>query len=310
MAGISRNGKLIIGARGSELALRQARWASGALIKAHPDLKVELRVVKTTGDRLNGAALSQIGDQGLFVKELEEALLRCEIDVAVHSMKDLQTTLAPGLVIGAVGVRVHPGDALLTQSGKTLKTLPSGARIGTGSPRRKAQLKHFRPDFKVEQLRGNVPTRITRMKERGLDGIVVAVAGLERLELSEFISEILPFSVCLPAVGQGAIGLEIRESDLKTVELVHELDDLSARAEVEAERALLAALRGGCQVPVGALARVTGGGLRLEAMVADEDGVKLVRSSREGSVDRAREVGAKLAGDLLQMGAAELLEGK
>ncbi len=273
---------LKIGTRDSVLAQWQTQWVLNELKRFWPELDCQVLAIKTTGDKILDVALSKIGDKGLFTKELEVYLQNREIDIAVHSLKDLPTQLPAGCVLGAICKRAEPGDVLISQSGAALADLPGGSRIGTSSLRRKAQLLHFRPDLQIEDLRGNVLTRLKKLEQQGLAAIVLAAAGVERLGLEARITEYLPYEVCLPAVGQGAIALEIRENDPETWRLIQPLHDAATAAATLAERALLRRLEGGCQVPIAALAQMnpSGSELVLEARVASEDGLKLVPGKR------------------------------
>jgi hydroxymethylbilane synthase len=268
---------------------------------------VEIIVIVTTGDRILDAPLSRIGGKGLFTKEIEEALLDGRVDLAVHSLKDLPTTLPAGLALGAVLSRHEPSDALISARGERFSDLPRSARIGTSSLRRRAQVLHARPDLVVETIRGNVPTRLKRAAAGDMDAVILARAGVERLGLGAHITEILSAELLLPAPGQGAIGIEIRTDDTRVQGLLAGLQDPATRAAVDAERAFLRALGGGCQVPVGALARVEGADLHLDGMVADPDGVRLLRGTRAGRAADAESVGERLAQELVGLGAAEIL---
>ncbi|MCG0277854.1 MAG: hydroxymethylbilane synthase [Thermanaeromonas sp.] len=301
--------KLVVGSRESALARWQAEWVIAALKRVHPELKCELVTLKTKGDKILDVALARIGDKGLFTKELEIALEEGRIDVAVHSMKDVPTVLPHGLVIGAIGPREDPRDVLVSRRGQGWTGLPAKARLGTSSLRRKAQLWHWRPDLEIVDLRGNVTTRLAKMEKEGLDGIILAAAGLKRLRMSHWVSEELPYDICLPAVGQGAIGVEVRKDDKRVLELIKPLNDPPSFACVQAERAFLRELEGGCQVPIAALGRAEGSCLILEGMVASLDGRELLRDVEAGSVSRPEEVGKRLAAKLLKRGARAILEG-
>ena len=301
---------LRIGSRGSALALWQADHVSALLRAAHPALEVAVEVITTTGDRILDAPLARIGGKGLFTREIEEALLEGRVDLAVHSLKDLPTTLPPGLSLAAVLSRHDPGDVLIAARGERFAALPAGARIGTSSLRRRAQILHARPDLKVETLRGNVPTRVRRAESGDFDAVILARAGVERLGLADRITEVLSTELLLPAPGQGALGLEARADDDRVRTLLLGLEEPLTRAATDAERGFLQALGGGCQVPVGALARAVpgrDGTLRLEGMVADPDGIELLRGVREGSVREAAALGAGLAHELIARGAARIL---
>lgn len=299
--------RVVVGTRGSELALKQTGIVIRALEQQWPGCRFEVKRIKTTGDKIRDVALAKIGDKGLFTKELEIALLEGKIDLAVHSMKDLPTLLPEGLVVGAVLAREYPEDALISLSGTTLDSLPPGARVGTSSLRRQAQLRHYRPDLQVSPVRGNVNTRLSRLKKGDFDAVVLARAGLARLGLQDHVTQLLPYEVCLPAVGQGAIGIEIRAGDQEISDFVSVINDEKSRAEITAERAFMRRLEGGCQVPIGALARAAGAELTLAGVVADVDGERLFRAEETGPVAAAETVGVRLAEKLLAMGAAEIL---
>ncbi|MFB3829961.1 MAG: hydroxymethylbilane synthase [Bryobacteraceae bacterium] len=284
---MSRNGgPPVIVSRGSQLALWQARWISGQL----PGSRIE--IVKTTGDRITDAPLPQIGGKGLFTKEIEEALLDGRGDVAVHSLKDLPTALPPGLVLAATPVREDARDAIL---GMKLADLPRGARVGTSSPRRAAQLRAVRPDLVIDSLRGNLDTRLRKLAEGQYGAIVLALAGLKRMGWTDRVAEVLDPEIMCPAVGQGALGIETREDGRR---LVAFLDHAPTRAAVAAERAMLEALGGGCQLPMGAYARLEGDRLRVLGMVASPDGSRVVRAEVSGSAADAEAAGRELAARL------------
>lgn len=287
---------LTIASRGSQLALWQARWVQSQL----PGSRIE--IIKTTGDRITDAPLSRIGGKGLFTKEIEDALLEGRAQLAVHSLKDLPTELPEGLVLAAVPQREDPRDAIL---GMRLADLPRGARVGTSSLRRAAQLRHGRPDLVVESLRGNLDTRIRKLAEGQYDAIVLAAAGLNRMGWTDRIAEILPPEVMCPAVGQGALAIETAAANCH---LVAALEHAPTRASITAERALLRALGGGCQVPIGAHARAEGARLRIVAVVAMPDGSGLIRGEREGAANDAESLGAELGADLLARGARQILD--
>jgi hydroxymethylbilane synthase len=303
----SGGGVLRIGSRGSALARWQSEHTAALLRERHPGLVVEIVIITTTGDRILDAPLARVGGKGLFTKEIEEAMLDDRVDLAVHSLKDLPTTLPRGLALGAVLSRHDPSDALISARGESFRDLPHGARIGTSSLRRRAQLLHVRPDLSVESIRGNVPTRLKRAAPGDMDAVVLACAGVERLGLGARITEILSADLLLPAPGQGAIGIEIREGDTRLRGLLAGREDPDTRSAVDAERAFLRALGGGCQVPVGALALSAGDRLRLDGMVADPDGVRLLRGRREGRASDAEAIGEGLAHELIGQGAAAIL---
>lgn len=308
--------EVVVGTRKSKLALRQTEWVVERLRRCNPNLVFRIEGIKTQGDHILDVALAKIGDKGLFTKELEYALLEGEIDLAVHSMKDLPTELPAGLVIGAVCEREYPGDVLISRRGETLAELPPGAVVGTSSLRRVAHLLRYRPDLRPVTVRGNVNTRLRRLCEESLNGtpsgrldaIVLAYAGVRRMGQEKRISQLIPFSICLPAVGQGSIGIEIRADDQFTANLVALLDHPESRAAVAAERAFLKGLAGGCQVPIGALGVVQDGRLILEGSVSDLAGRRYLRSSLAGVPEEAEIVGALLAERLMEMGAGEILK--
>ncbi len=298
---------LVLGMRGSRLAVWQAEWVQARLRESAPDVTVTLRRIKTSGDQILDVPLATIGGKGLFVKEIEDALLQGEIDLAVHSMKDVPTVLPEGLEIVCVPVREDPRDALISREGRPLDRLPQGARVGTSSLRRQAQLLHRRPDLKIEMLRGNLDTRLRKLRDGEFDAIVLAAAGLKRMGWAEQITEYLPSEVSLPAIGQGALGLEGRRDDAFVRGILAALDHRPTRTAVTAERALLERLEGGCQVPIAAHATLSGERLRLDGLVASVDGRRLVRDSVEGPVADARELGTRLAEQLLRQGGETIL---
>jgi len=300
--------ELRIGTRGSQLALFQANWVKEKIEKAHPNLRVTLVKIKTTGDKIQDAPLAKIGGKGLFVKEIEEALLSKRIDLAVHSIKDVPTEFPEGLHLSAITKREDPCDAFISKEGKLLKDLPQGAKIGTSSLRRQAQLLHFRGDLQLIPLRGNLDTRLKKLKTLNLDGIVIACAGLRRLSLDENITEILPADISLPAIGQGALGIETRVGDSEVEERIKFLNDPDSSVAVSAERAFLKKLEGGCQVPIAAFGRIVDSNLHIDGLVGTIDGKRLVRNHVEGPIEKAEALGISLAQILLDKGAQEILE--
>ncbi len=293
---------LTIGSRGSKLALWQAHWVAGRL--QDQGVETRLEIIKTTGDKITGVPLAKVGTKGLFTKEIEEALLAGEIDLAVHSLKDLPTELPEGLVIAAVPEREDPRDALV---GVRLNDLRSGARVGTSSLRRSAQLRHMRPDLVVESVRGNVDTRLRKRDEGEYDSVVLASAGLKRLGWADRIAEIFDPGIMCPAVGQGALAIETRAAG-EAFEACRMLDHTPSRVAVTAERAVLRGLGGGCQVPIGAHATVTGAQLEIAALVASPDGVQLLREMDSGAASDAARIGAEMARRLLASGGRAILE--
>jgi len=290
---------LRLGTRGSALAIAQSGWIAAKLRRLHPGLAIEFVTITTKGDRVLDRALSQVGGKGLFVTEIENALLAGQIDLAVHSLKDVPTEQPPGLLLAAFPPREDPRDVLVSRNDRRLADLPAGAVIATSSLRRTAQLRHARPDLQFTPIRGNVDTRIRKMRLGQADAVVLAAAGLIRLGHTEWIAEYLDPDVCLPAAGQGILCLETREGDQSTMNLLWAIDSLASRLCAEAERHVIAALGGSCQVPIGALAEVTDGGLDVRAMVADVQGERLLRAS--GDTPEA------VVAQLRAMGADELL---
>ncbi len=298
---------IILGSRGSKLALWQANYVASQLTRVVPDLDVEVKVIKTKGDKILDVALSRIGDKGLFTKEIEKELLDGSIDMAIHSMKDLPSQMAPGLCIGAVLKRENPGDVLISRQGYKFSDLPEGAIIGTSSLRRISQIRALRPDIVLVDIRGNIETRIRKMYEQELDGIVLAYAGVKRLGLEEKISDILPYNIMLPAVGQGAIAIEVRQGDTSNLELARSINHEPTNWATRTERSFLKVLEGGCQVPIGCYAEVSGENITVEGLVASLDGRRVFRESIQGKCQEADLIGRQLARDLLQKGAASVL---
>jgi hydroxymethylbilane synthase len=301
-----RTATLTIGTRGSKLALAQTELVRQALVAAHPGLEIAIERITTRGDIVRDRPLSSVGGKGLFIEEIEQALREGRIDLAVHSAKDLPSTLPPDMALAAFPRRADPRDVLISRDGRRLAELPAGARVGTSSVRRACQLRHLRPDLQIENLRGNVDTRLRKLTEGQYDAIVLAAAGLERLAALGYATEILEPEVMLPAVGQGALAIEVRAGDARTAALLQPLDDWETRVCVTAERAFLARLQGGCQVPAGALGRLDGGRLLLAGMVGTPEG-RVVRGELAGDARRPEELGVRLAEQLLAQGGRELL---
>ena len=298
---------IIIGTRSSKLALWQADYVMECLQKKYPELHVEKKLMTTKGDKILDAPLAKIGGKGLFTKELEQDMLAGGIDIAVHSLKDMPTEVPDGLIITAITKRCDPGDAFVSNKVASLAELPQGAVVGTSSLRRKAQLLHARPDLEVRDLRGNVNTRLKKLDAGEYDAAVLAVAGLRRLGFGNRITEVLPKSMILPAVGQGALAIEAREDDAETRELVAFLNDEATVACAKAERAFLSRVEGGCQVPVGVYATPEDGGLHVEAVIASLDGKRLCRDHVSGQVKDAETIGTQLADKLLDAGGIEIM---
>jgi hydroxymethylbilane synthase len=298
---------LRIGTRGSMLAKWQAESVRKQLLAA-TGIDAEIVIIKTAGDKLQLAPLTEIGGKGIFIKELEEALLDESIDLAVHSVKDIPTDTPTRLCFPAVCKRADVRDCLVSANGVSLANLRQGARVGTGSLRRQAQLLHIRPDLDFRDLRGNVDTRLRKVDSGEYEAILLAKAGLDRLGLSQRIAETLSPEVCLPAVGQGAIAVEARLKDAEVASIVGALDDAETRTAIIAERALLAAMQGGCQVPLGAWARMERGELLMEAVVCSVDGVQYIKERATGAAENAAQIGEQLARQLLDAGALEILQ--
>lgn len=300
--------KIIIGSRGSELALWQANFVKRELEKKHQQIIAEIKIVKTKGDKILDVALSKIGDKSIFTKELETQLIARKIDIAVHSLKDLQTQLPEELKLAAVSKRHPVEDVLIAKKkGTTLDNLRENAIVATGSLRRKCQLLHLRPDIKVVDLRGNVPSRIQRFLKSDWDAVILARAGIERLNLKKYISSYISTNHILPAVGQGAIGVETHIENNFVNDLLLSLHDENTYIAVAAERALLRKLEGGCQVPIGAFAEVKSNGLFLDSLIGSLDGTLTFRKKMRGSKNNPEQLGVKLANNLLNAGAKEIL---
>lgn len=299
--------KIRVATRGSLLALTQTGMVVDRLKELNPGSEFELQTFKTVGDKVLDVALSQIGGKGLFTKELEDALLDGRADLAVHSLKDMPTEFPSGLVLGAVPEREDPRDVVITPDGKRFEELPAGALVGTSSLRRVAQLRAQRPDLEYVPIRGNVDTRLRKMEEGQVAALVMAAAGLHRAGFTGRITEYLDPSFCLPAPGQGALAIEIRDSDSRVGQLVARIHHAPTALEVMAERALLARLEGGCQVPIGAFATFDSGLIHLEGLIASPDGAKVIRYEAEADAGRARSLGVQVAEWLLAHGGQEIL---
>jgi hydroxymethylbilane synthase len=298
-----------IGTRGSKLALWQANHVSRLIEAKNPGLNIEIRIIKTTGDAVMDSPLSEIGGKGVFVKEIEEALLSDEIDIAVHSMKDVPTVLPDGLFIGAVAKRHDPRDALVSRSGLPLAQLPEGSRIGTGSLRRSTQLLKYNSNFEIVSIRGNVDTRIRKLKEgNDFDAIVLAAAGLERMGLGGEITEVISPEIMLPAPGQGIIAIECRENDGDTVDILSTVNHSETEFQARAERAFLLRLGGDCNVPAGCHAEIQDLNIILTGIVSSPDGMTAVRKDSSGSLGDAESIGEKLAESILESGGYEILK--
>ena len=297
-----------VGSRDSILAMWQTQFVIDELKKVTDEYEFEILSLKTKGDKILDVSLAKIGDKGLFTKELEIGLLKGEIDFAVHSMKDMPTALPEGLQISSMLKRHNPADAFVSDKYDSFMELPQGAKVGTSSLRRKAQLLHARPDLDIHDLRGNVQTRLRKMREENFDGIILAAAGLERLELFGEIKEELNYDICLPAVSQGVIGVETRANDPEIIALVQLVNDKAAELCVRAERALLKSLEGGCQIPIGAYAELDGDTIVLQGLVGSLDGKTIIREAITGTADQCEQLGQTLAGRLAEQGGQAILD--
>lgn len=293
--------KIVVGTRGSKLALVQTNWVVEALKKVNPGIEFEVKVIKTKGDLITHLPLHKIGDKGLFTKEIEQQLLNKEIDLAVHSMKDMPSTLPDGLKFASVPRREDPRDILVLKEGyKTIEDLPMGAKLGTGSKRRTYQLLKYRPDLEIVPIRGNIDTRIRKIEDENLDGVVLAAAGLLRADLENRISYYLPTNIMVPAPAQGALALEIRENDSYMEEIISHIKDEATEIQVAAERGFLTGVNGSCHVPMGAYCEIDNDKLTLTGLYGNEDGTKLIVKSIEGKVSDANRIGYDLAKEVLE----------
>lgn len=300
--------KLVIGSRGSRLALWQTNFIKEQLQSFFPETEFEIKIIKTTGDKLLDVALSKIGDKGLFTRQIETALLEGEIDFAVHSLKDLQTVQPEGLKIGAITAREISNDVLISQKYDSIAELPRGAEVATGSLRRRSQILNRRPDLLVSEIRGNVPTRIEKFLESDADALILAFAGVHRLGLDAFIKQVIPLDVMIPAVGQGALGIEIRKSDAEIQAMLEKINDEPTAICTAAERSFLRKLEGGCQVPIAGHARLDGDRVYLQGFAGSADGKIVIKDSISGDKRKAVNLGKELAERLIEKGADALLE--
>lgn len=306
---MEKRNNIIIATRGSMLALWQAEWIKSQLQDINPDFEISLNKIKTTGDKILDVPLAQVGGKGLFVKEIEEAMLRNEADLAVHSMKDVPTDLPEGLHLSTITKREDPRDAFIAGKGiNSFHDLPQGAHVGTSSLRRICQLLGVRPDLKISQLRGNVDTRLRKLSEGEYDAIILATAGVKRLGYADRITEILPPELSLPAIGQGAVGIECRVNDKFINDLLSKLDHEDTHVCVRAERAFLKKLEGGCQVPIAAYAQLIDGKVVIDGLVGSLNGETLIKERMEGHPEKAASLGTELAEKLLAKGAKEILD--
>ena len=293
--------KLVVGTRGSNLALVQTNWVVDQLKKENPGVEFEVKIIKTKGDLIKDLPLDKIGDKGLFVKEIEKSLLDKEIDMAVHSMKDMPSYLPEGLKFAHSPRREDPRDALIFREGyKTLEDLPQGAKIGTGSKRRKYQLLKHRPDLEIVPIRGNIETRIKKIETENLDGVVLAASGLRRAGLEEKIDYYIPTDIMLPAPAQGILALEIREDDKETEKIIDSIKDNITKVQIDAERGFLIGVNGSCHIPMGAYCEVDGEKITLTGLYGDGDGKKIVIQSKEGTLADAQKIGYELAKSVLK----------
>ncbi|MBU8848751.1 MAG: hydroxymethylbilane synthase [Desulfobacterales bacterium] len=297
-----------IGTRGSKLALWQANFIKSEIERLFPDLDVELKIIKTTGDRITDRPLAMVGGKGLFVKEIENALLNSDIDLAVHSMKDMPGKLPEGLVIGAIPKRENPFDVLISKNNCLLADYEKGAKIGTSSLRRASQIKHIRPDVTIESIRGNLDTRIKKLKSGEYDAIVLAAAGLRRLGQEKEITEYLDEAIMLPAVGQGALCIETRENDSDIALIMKTLDHHDTRICVTGERAFLKQIEGSCHIPVACFGKIIGNEVILTAVVASEDGKTLIKEQIVSPMKKVENSGQALADQILEKGGKKILE--
>jgi len=300
--------KLVIGTRSSKLALWQANYIAECIRTQYPEIEVIILHIMTTGDKILDVPLAKIGGKGLFTKEIETAMLNGEIDLAVHSLKDMPTELPPGLMLAAITERADPGDALISPKYGAIDNLPQGAKVGTSSLRRKAQLLKYRPDLIINDLRGNLDTRLKKLDTEGLDAIILAVAGLKRLGWLHLITQILPYDICLPAVGQGALALEACTKDLEVRTMLEFLNHQETRWAVEAERAYLTEVEGGCQIPIGVYGYIKQDLLVLEAVILSIDGKQQIRQTINGQPSEGIALGRTLAQNMLNAGGREILQ--
>ncbi len=297
-----------IGTRGSKLALWQANHIKKRIEERHDNIKVELEIIKTKGDKILDVPLAMVGGKGLFVKEIEEGLLAKKVDLAVHSMKDVPTFFPEGLYLPVITEREDYRDAFLSRSNIPLKDLPAKSVVGTSSLRRKSQLINLRNDFIIKDLRGNVDTRLRKLENGEFDAIILAAAGLQRMGFADKITQYLDDSMMIPAIGQGALGIEIRKNDEKILEIISFLKDDTTFFEVEAERAFLKTLEGGCQVPIGCYGKIEGDMLKLKGFVSSIDGEKFIKSELEGRVEDYEKLGVELAENILEKGGKKILD--
>ena len=293
--------KLVVGTRGSNLALIQTNLVIDKLKEANPDVEFEVKIIKTKGDLIKNLPLDKIGDKGLFVKEIENSLLNKEIDIAVHSMKDMPSSLPAGLKFASSPKREDPRDVFIFKDGyKNIDDLPKGAKIGTGSKRRKYQLLKLRPDLEIVPIRGNIETRINKIETENLDGVVLAASGLKRAGLESKIDYYIPTDIMVPAPAQGILAIEIRDNDEKTQNIINSIKDEDTKVQIEAERGFLIGVNGSCHVPMGAYCDVDGDKIKLTGLYGDEHGKKIIIKSQEGTIQDASKIGYELAKSVLK----------
>lgn len=293
--------KLVVGTRGSNLALIQTNWVIEQLKKTNPNIEFEVKIIKTKGDLIKDLPLDKIGDKGLFVKEIEKSLLDKEIDIAVHSMKDMPSYLPKGLKFTSSPIREDARDVLIFKDGyKTIDDLPKGAKIGTGSKRRKYQLLKYRPDLEIVPIRGNIEMRIKKIETENLDGVVLAAAGLKRAGLESKIDYYIPIDVMVPAPAQGILAIEIRENDKETENIINSIKDYNTNIQIEAERSFLIGVNGSCHIPIGAYCDINEGKIKLIGLYGDKDGKKIIIKSQKGSIKDASKIGYELAQSILK----------
>ena len=293
--------KIVVGTRGSNLALVQTNWVVDQLKKANPDVEFEVKIIKTKGDLIKDLPLDKIGDKGLFVKEIEKSLLDKEIDMAVHSMKDMPSYLPKGLKFASSPKREDPRDVLIFKEGyKSIEDLPKGAKIGTGSKRRKYQLLKHRPDLEIVPIRGNIETRIKKIETENLDGVVLAASGLKRAGLEGKIDYYIPTDIMLPAPAQGILALEIRENDEETESIINSIKDDTTKVQIDAERGFLIGVNGSCHIPMGAYCDIDGDKIKLTGLYGDGEGKKIIIQSQEGTIEDAPKIGYELAKSVLK----------
>lgn len=300
--------KLVIGTRGSELALWQTNWVKNEIQKVFPSLEITVNIIKTKGDNITDVSLSKIGDKGLFTREIEQQLLDGNIDLAVHSLKDLPTVLPEGLVIGAVSERIDQRDVLISNKYSSIDRLPRDAVVATGSLRRRSQLLNYRPDIKIIDIRGNITTRLRKLNEEGWDGMILAYAGISRLSLGDCVKQIIPTEIMLPATCQGIMAVEIRKNDPGVSDVVKKINNHRSEIESRAERSFLNRLEGGCQIPVGVFSKAVNYNLYIEGIVGTLDGKIVIRERINGNDSMPEYLGKTLAQNLLGRGANEILE--